>query len=259
MSAFRHVGIAVLGLSVFTAACGGAPEAPGTTPRTTFDPSTATGALTAKVVFEGTRPAPQRLQMAADPYCLSKAPNAVSSDIVVNSDGTLKDVIVYVKSGLPAGVEYPEREEQVVVDQQDCQYMPQVITVMTNQPVLIKNSDMTMHNIHAWAEKNRPFNFGQPVQGLERTERLERAEMPMSIKCDVHPWMQAHAGVFDHPFHGVTGDAGAVAMKLPPGKYEVEAWHRTLGTSTQTVEVAADGQADVVFTFKQGAAAPPAS
>ena len=26
-----------------------------------------------------------------------------------------------------------------------------------------------LHNVHAWAEKNRPFNFGQPVQGLERT------------------------------------------------------------------------------------------
>ena len=66
--------------------------------------------------------------------------------------------------------------------------------------------------------------------------------------------MQAWAGVFEHPFHGVTGKTGSVATRLPPGKYEVEAWHRTLGSSTQTVEVAENGQASLLFAFKGVAA-----
>jgi hypothetical protein len=40
-------------------------------------------------------------------------------------------------------------------------------------------------------------------------------------------------------------------MKLLPGKYEIQAWHPKFAPSTQTVEVSDNGQAQIVFAFKQ--------
>ena len=65
--------------------------------------------------------------------------------------------------------------------------------------------------------------------------------------------MNAYVGVLDHPFFAVSGGDGAFDISgLPPGTYEIEAWHEELGTQTQSVTVAEGGTADVSFTFSVG-------
>ena len=59
------------------------------------------------------------------------------------------------------------------------------------------------------------------------------------IKCDMHGWMAAYAGVLDHPYFAVTAPGGTFEIKqLPPGTYTIEAWHETLGTQTRQVTLA---------------------
>jgi galactose mutarotase-like enzyme len=71
------------------------------------------------------------------------------------------------------------------------------------------------------------------------------------FKCDVHGWMNAYAGVLNHPYFAVTANGGAFELKgLPPGTYTVEAWHEKLGTQTQSVTVAAKEAKAVAFAFK---------
>jgi plastocyanin len=221
----------------------------------TFDMATANAGVTGKIVFEGTPPTPAKIQMTADPYCASHSTNAVSEEVVVN-DGGLDNVIVYVKSGLPAAT-FPTPTETVMIDQKDCHYTPHVLTMQVNQPMKIRNSDATLHNIHAWAEKNTPFNEGQAVQNMESTKTFTMEEMPLPIRCDVHKWMGAFVGVFSHPFHTVSKGGGTYSLKLPPGTYEIVAWHEKYGEQTQTVQVADNEQkVDVNFTFKgEGSAA----
>ena len=61
------------------------------------------------------------------------------------------------------------------------------------------------------------------------------------IKCDVHGWMTAYAGVFANPFFSVSGTDGKYKISgLPPGTYEIEAWHEKLGTQTAKVKQYAD-------------------
>jgi hypothetical protein len=144
-----------------------------------------------------------------------------------------------------------------MIDQKDCRYTPHVMTMQVNQPLKIRNSDATLHNIHAWAEKNTPFNEGQPVQNLETTKTFTVEEMPLPIRCDVHRWMGAFVGVFTHPFHTVSANGGAYSLKLPAGNYEIVAWHEKYGEQTQSIQVADNEQkVDVNFTFKaEGSAA----
>lgn len=215
----------------------------------TFDMSKATATVSGKISFEGTPPPNEKVQMSSDPYCQTKASDYPTLETVKVTDGGLENVIVYVTSGLPANTSYQTPPAAMEIDQHNCHYIPHVFTIMTNQAVKIKNSDMTLHNIHAWAEKNQPFNVGQPVAGMVNETKFANPEIPLPIKCDVHKWMGAFVGVFDHPFHTVSKPAGMFELKLPPGKYEITAWHEKFGQKTMTVEVADNDKKDVNFSF----------
>ncbi len=205
--------------------------------------------VTGKVLFEGTAPAPLPIKMDADPVCLLQhAKGATSEEVVVNGNGTLKNVFVYVKEGL-AGQKFEAPKEPVVFDQKGCSYNPHVFGIMANQPLEILNSDGTLHNVHALPKASKEFNLGMPIQGMKLTQKFTSPEVMVKIKCEVHPWMAAYAGVLDHPFYGVTNDQGAFEIKgLPAGEYVLEAWHEKYGSQTATVKVPETGE--VSFTFK---------
>ncbi|MFQ5845412.1 MAG: carboxypeptidase regulatory-like domain-containing protein [Planctomycetota bacterium] len=108
------------------------------------------------------------------------------------------------------------------------------------QTLRIRNSDPILHNIRWRPIQNDIVNFPQSKQGQENTRSFRRPEVMVRIGCDVHGWMEAFAGVLDHPFFAVTGADGSFEIAgLPPGTHVLEAWHEQLGTVELTVELAA--------------------
>ena len=131
-------------------------------------------------------------------------------------------------------------------------YNPHVFGMMTGQPLEIINSDPVIHNIHALPKNSTQFNIGQPKQGQKTTKTFDKAEMPVKVKCDVHPWMGAWIGVFDNPFYGVSDDKGNFTIKnLPAGDYEIEAWHEKYGAQSMKVTVGASDTKTADFFFGQ--------
>jgi hypothetical protein len=61
--------------------------------------------------------------------------------------------------------------------------------------------------------------------------------------------MGAFVGVFNHPYHTVSKQGGSWEIKLPPGNYELVAWHEKYGTKSQMVEVKDNDKKEVGFTF----------
>ena len=206
--------------------------------------------LTGKVAFQGTAPPAQIIKADADPRCKLMHPNGIAADeVIVNPNGTLKNVFVYVKEGL-AGKTFEAPKATVVFDQKGCQYSPKVFGIQVNQPLEIVNSDDTLHNVHALPANSQPFNLGMPIKGMKIKRTFTKPEVMVKIKCEVHPWMRAYAGVLDHPFFAVTGGDGTFEIKdIPPGQYVLEAWHEKYGTTTQAVTVTADNQ-EIQFQFK---------
>jgi hypothetical protein len=131
-----------------------------------------------------------------------------------------------------------------------CHYIPHALTIQVGQPLEIVNDDNTAHNIHAWAEVNKPFNESQASKGVKTTKVFDKEEVLLPVRCDVHNWMNAFIGVFAHPLHTVSKQGGAYEMKLPAGTYEITAEHEKYGKQTQMVTVADNGTADLNFTFK---------
>jgi plastocyanin len=168
---------------------------------------------------------------------------------LVNANGTLAQIFVYVKEGLE-GMSFPVPSEAALLDQQGCMYVPHVIGVQTGQTLTVRNSDDTLHNVNAQPANNPGFNIGQPVAGMTYDHTFESPEIMIPVKCDVHPWMAAYIGVVPHPYFTVTDTEGGFSIdRLPPGDYVLEAWSEGLGTQTINVSVAPNETAEANFTF----------
>ena len=212
-------------------------------------PAAGGAAVHVSVKFSGTAPARTKVKMDADPVCQQQHATPVDSEeVVVNSNGTLKNVFVYVKDGV-TGV-FPAPSAPATLEQSGCWYRPHVLGLQVNQPFDIVNSDATLHNVNAKPTANPPFNIAQPVKGMKTTKKFAKPEVMVKFKCNVHPWMNAYAGVLAHPFFAVSDEQGTAAITgLPAGTYTLEAWHETYGTQLQTVTVADGETKSVEFTF----------
>jgi len=251
----------VLAAIVLAAACGSKPAAtpPAAAPAgKQVDASTA-GAITGRVVFEGTPPPVETIRMGTDQACVQGAgPNPKSDAVLIASDGALQNVFVYVKDGLDPAYTFSTPTTPIELDQKGCRYTPRVFGVMVGQPIEIINSDPTLHNVHAMPRQNQEFNKGQPVQGSRMTQTFTVPEVMVRFKCDVHGWMTAWAGVLPHPFFAVTGPDGSFELKgVPPGTYTVEAWHEKFGTRTGQVTVGEHQTATTAFSFTDKSGSRP--
>jgi hypothetical protein len=262
MSIRNRFAVLVLAAAAATVACGGGekqetqapppPPAGGAAP-----PAATTGAaaptgsetIAGKVTFDGTVPPAEKVKLSADPKCAEMHKDGMQKQPIQVKDGGLANVFVYVKTGVSGT--FPAPTEPVEIDQQGCNYTPHIVAMQANQPLKIKNNDDTLHNIHPRPTVNAEFNIGQPRKGMESTKTFDKKEVMFPVGCDVHPWMRAYISVLDHPFYAVTKEDGTFEIKgLPPGDYEVEAYHEKLKTQTQKVTVKAGEPAKVDFAFK---------
>lgn len=204
------------------------------------------GSITGKVALAADKaPKRKKVKTDADPVCQDqyKDEPLLSDEVVTKEVGgelRLQWVAVYLKE-VKGSFEAPK--DPVTIDQKGCRYEPHVVMLMVNQPLKIKNSDPTMHNIHAMPAINKEFNFGQAKAGMEETKTFDQVEEGFKIKCDVHPWMLAWAFVLPHPFGAVTNEDGTFEIKnVPAGEYDLVFWHEKFGKQEMKVKVE-DGKA----------------
>ncbi len=207
------------------------------------------GTLSGRVNFDGNPPSQKTIKMDSDPVCGSSHKDPVyKQSFIINKEGYLKNVIVYLKD-----IKYEGKapEAQAVLDQNGCMYSPHVQGMMVGQDLLIKNSDATLHNIHGLPKINPSFNFAMPKVVKEKAIKMAKAENFIKIKCDVHSWMKAYISVFDHPYFAVTDDSGYYQINnIPPGDYEVIAWQEKFKDKTLNASVTISDSASAQnFTF----------
>jgi plastocyanin len=252
-----------LSLLALGSACGGPPASNtgGANTAATADAgpySGPTGTISGVISYNGTPPAPKKIDTTADPVCGQKNPNLVTDDTIVK-DGKLANTFIYVKEGSVengkkiAEYSWPTPTTAVNLDQNGCHYAPHVLGIQVNQKLSITNSDATQHNIHPTPKLNPEWNQTQSAgQGpIEKT--FSRPEVLIPVKCNQHPWMKAYVGVLRHPLYSVSGQDGAFEIKgVPPGSYTVVAWREGGANGeekTMQVTVPASGSAKADFAF----------
>ncbi len=210
------------------------------------------GDIQGKISFDGKAPKMKSLRMDADPICVANNTVVPRREwLILDENNGIKNVLVFVKESSNKSLEgeFNAPENPAVIDQNGCVYVPHVLGVMVGQKLDILNSDGTLHNIHALPKVNKEFNKAMPRSKKRMTVQFDKSEAPFKVKCDVHPWMGAFIGVFEHPYFAVTDDDGSYVISgLEPGDYVIEAWHERLGSQTANVTV---GDSAANFTFKK--------
>ncbi|HEV2292541.1 MAG TPA: c-type cytochrome [Tepidisphaeraceae bacterium] len=210
-------------------------------------PTVAGVKLAGKVMFTGTPPALPPLGMGADAGCSAQHTDAVPDpSVMVSEKGELQNVVVSVEG--VAGT-FPTLSTPAVLDQRGCMYVPHVLAAQVGQPIVVKNSDPFLHNVHALSTINPAFNFGQNKDPGRNIGSMKAPEV-FRVKCDVHPWMSANFHIFEHPFFAVSAADGSFSIEnVPPGTYKLTATHERFGTQTKDVTVEAGKPLAVEFTF----------
>lgn len=233
----------------------GAPLPSTATPAAAADVSTAqaltgpTGTVEGHVRLSGELPGNPVIRMGVDPLCsrLTDGKQMVQESVLTSPDGSLANVFVRLQGTFP---ETPVPDEPVVIDQQDCVFVPRVVGAQAGQRVQIRNSDPLLHNLNAQSTITNRFNVGQPVQGMVYEFQPVEEDGMLRIRCDLHRWMTEYIGVVAHRYFAATDLTGTFRIAdVPPGSHTIQAWHEEYGILTQTVTVEAGGVAMADFTY----------
>ncbi len=219
--------------------------------------------ITGKVTLNGKAPEMKVLtQVEQVPDCAKMHKEPLREETVVtDGKGDLQNVVVSIRPSAGQKVSGKAPTNQVVLDQKACQYVPHVVALMVNQPIVAKTSDSILHNVHTMPFSNNAQNFAMVVPSTHKMGPFTQAEA-FAVKCDVHPWMQAFIVVLDNPYFAVTGPDGSYKISsagLPDGEYELVFWQEKYGEKTHKVNVKnGNGQANFSFDADAKAEAPAA-
>lgn len=235
------------------------------------------GSVSGKVTFKGTRPEPKKFDLKKFPnadFCAKISDGKGNRELVevkVGKDGALSDVVVYIE-GITKGKEFKFAGTDVEADA--CQFLVKggpsefVGVVMKKADIRVKNNDAdpndpkaatgVLHNPHGYevagASNSTTFNVPLAEKGAVVTKKvvLRKKESQMKLECDQHNYMNTHFLPVSNPYYAIVGADGTFTIdQIPPGDYEIEAWHPILGKQEGKVSVAANGKATANFTFSK--------
>ena len=196
--------------------------------------------ISGKVTMQGDPPAaPEIKVLATNPQCAALHKDPVFDDsVIVGDKGEFADVVVTLKAAEGQKLEGPQKTEPAVIDQKGCMYSPHVLAVQVGQPLIVRNSDPFLHNVHSLAIDNEKanFNFAQIGAGEKKLDPFTVVEI-FQVHCDVHPWMKSVVWVSDNPFFAKTGEDGTYKIDtngLKDGTYTIVAWHEKYKNSSRS-------------------------
>jgi hypothetical protein len=182
------------------------------------------GGLKGRFVFAGTPGAPAALIVDKDmAVCGKDGMKLYDQSLRVDASSKgLADVVVFVRKA--SRFKDPVPTEQLVFDQKNCEFLSPVFAARVGQPVDVRNSDPIGHNTNIAGT-----SFNQLIPAGEGTIYTPTGEtgMPVSVTCNIHPWMKAYAVFRKDGYVAVSAVDGSFEIaNLPAGEpLEFQVWH----------------------------------
>lgn len=220
------------------------------------------GSIKGKLTFAGELPdgAVEKISISKNPDICDVDGTGYREVVWVDVlDGALRGVFVFI-DGVSEGKAWPAAEQNYVVLQKDCRFLPWAQVVQPG-PIMIRHDDgpTVLHNINTremiGVERGRVvkrtiFNFGQPEPGDIEKQLTPRRSPFISINCEAHNFMFGFMMAPPHPYAVVVGEDGSYEIgDVPPGSYTVKAWHPTLGIKESTVTITENKEVEANFSF----------
>ncbi len=142
--------------------------------------------------------------------------------LLIAPNGGVANTVVFLRNisrGKAMDLPAPRR----FLNQKNCRYEPHILLVPLQATLTVRDSDPVLHTVQMTgsADYNLPF----VLAGQEATRPMTR-EGKVSLRCNVHVWMNGEMMVAPHPYYAVTDPEGNFELtQVPPGDYEIVAWH----------------------------------
>ena len=115
--------------------------------------------------------------------------------------------------------------------QQDTAFVPGMLVVPPGGTVDFGNEDPFFHNVFSYSEAKR-FDLGRFPAGQSKSVTFEESGI-VKVYCEVHDFMRSVVLVLDTPFHSMVSEDGSFTLRgVPPGDYELVAWHTAFDEQT---------------------------
>jgi hypothetical protein len=201
-------------------------------------------AISGEAVHAGPPPGPFVIWVKKDAEVFGeKVPD---DRLVVSRTGKIKNVVITLE-GIREGKPWSNHRPQLA--NKGGRFLPHVQIVRTGTQLEIVNRDPVLHNTHGYQDGRTVFNLAQPNQDQIIRKPLKRPGL-IDVMCDSHDWMSAWIAVSPHPYVAITGEDGIYTLSdVPPGTYQLTAWHEKLGKKQVQVTVGAAKRQRVDFTF----------
>ncbi|HEY7329577.1 MAG TPA: hypothetical protein VH592_18205 [Gemmataceae bacterium] len=202
-------------------------------------------------------------------FCMSGSPSEITEQLYrIGDNGNLGNVFVWIRPAQGTFFKVDEKQleavkkEPVKIRQPHCAFIPHAAIAWveyaadpknprkltpTGQHVEIINDATKSHNTNYSAGPKNPSGnpIIEPNAKPIKVEGLKADTSPMTLKCNIHPWMDANVRLVDTPYYSITHSDtldgkdkveakdpkfGTYEIKdLPVGKVRVIAWHEKCG------------------------------
>jgi plastocyanin len=167
----------------------------------------------------------------------------------------LHDFVVYIDGPVGTNTVIPPSQPAVVsstrVTQQGAMFSPHVLPVVVGTTVQWPNNDQIFHNVFSMSETTN-FDLGlykgNPPEKRITFRKAGRAD----VFCSIHANMHCIVLVLENPFFSMADEHNHYAISnVPPGTYQLKAWHERMPPQVRQITVPETGQvrADFVLGF----------
>ena len=229
--------------------------------------------ITGKVTFTGTLPhAPRRFEVRNGPEVCGTERVLTKVDV---HDGMVKGVVIALE-GVERGKPFSSHHDTATgrgrgefhyaggnglnlgVRLKTCSFGPFTGVIMADEAVQFVNHDSIKHTLHTYSLKGRKANImrtmhTQSLRPQGQTEKVFpskklRHAVAVGLTCDRHDFMENWLYVVRNPYYALSDESGTFEItQVPPGDYNLVAWHPVLGMTEQRVTVTPDGRLPVDF------------
>jgi plastocyanin len=156
----------------------------------------------------------------------------------------LTNVVVYLDAVAPP---YPAASDTAhAIRQVHEAFVPHVLPVAVGATVNFPNEDPFFHNVFSLS-KAGTFDLGRYPTGTSKSVTFDRPGT-VQVFCHIHSDMRATVLVLENPYFVVVDSAGRFVLPaVPPGEFDLVAWHERIQPARRRVSVRPGGTSTVRF------------
>ncbi|MEE9258201.1 MAG: carboxypeptidase-like regulatory domain-containing protein, partial [Nitrospinaceae bacterium] len=122
--------------------------------------------------------------------------------------------------------------------------------------LLIENTDPIKHEMATYEVEKAGYKTQKTNRTLlAKTSQTSQVYVKNDsgeflVKCNLHPFLQTRGLMVDNPYYAISDDEGRFSIpEIPPGTYEIVAWHPFIPNRKGTVTVEPGQTARIDFEF----------